>query len=118
MTHNQTLGARGEQLAADHLEALGMEILTRNWRCREGELDIVARDGADLVCVEVKTRSTTSFGHPFEAVTAQKLSRLRRLAALWCQASDASARCIRIDVVSVLDHGAAGPVIEHLRGVN
>lgn len=118
MSHNQTVGARGEQFAAEHLEALGIEVLERNWRCRAGELDIVARDGEQVVCVEVKTRTSLSFGHPFEAVTPQKLARLRRLVTLWCQGVDASPRSIRIDVISVLDRGESGPLIEHLRGVN
>jgi putative endonuclease len=65
-------GKYGERVAAQHLEAAGFEVLDRNWRCPQGELDIVARDGAALVFVEVKTRSSTKFGEPAEAVDRNK----------------------------------------------
>ena len=58
MAHNAELGRRGEQLAVDHLESRGMRVVARNWRCRLGEIDIVARDGSDTVVVEVKTRTS------------------------------------------------------------
>ena len=76
-------GRLGEDLAAAHLVGQGLVVLDRNWRCEIGELDIVARDGDDLVVCEVKTRSTRLFGDPLEAVTAVKAARLRRLAARW-----------------------------------
>ena len=79
MAHNAELGRRGEQLAVDHLEARGMRVIERNWRCRLGEIDLVARDGDDTVFVEVKTRTTADYGHPFESITPVKLARLRRL---------------------------------------
>ena len=79
--HRQRLGARGEQLAADWYTAQGYQVVARNWRCREGELDlVVARDG-ELVFCEVKTRSSDRFGTPAEAVTPAKQRRLRVLAA-------------------------------------
>jgi putative endonuclease len=79
----QRLGARGEQLAADWYVARGYSLVARNWRCREGELDlVVARDG-ELVFCEVKTRSSDRFGAPAEAVTHTKQRRLRQLAAMF-----------------------------------
>ena len=79
--HHQRLGARGEQLAADWYTARGYQVVARNWRCREGELDlVVARDG-ELVFCEVKSRSSDRFGTPAEAVTPAKQRRLRVLAA-------------------------------------
>ena len=118
MAHNAELGRRGEQLAVDHLEARGMAVLERNWRCRLGEIDIVARDGGDLVFIEVKTRSNGDYGHPFEAITPIKLARLRRLAIAWCESSEASAARIRIDAVAVLAPAEAPALIEHLEGIS
>lgn len=111
------LGAWGESLAAHYLESRGLAILDRRWRCREGEIDIVARDGAALVVCEVKTRTSEAFGSPLAAVTPVKLRRLRRLARAWLQAHDAHAPEIRLDVVGILAAGGSRPVIEHLRGV-
>jgi putative endonuclease len=117
MAHNAELGRLGEQLAVDHLLGRGMTVVERNWRCRLGEIDIIARDGVDTVFVEVKTRSTHDFGHPFEAITPLKLARLRRLAAAWCQATDAPVAGIRIDAVAVLAPTEAPAMIEHLEGI-
>ncbi|MGI8793967.1 MAG: YraN family protein [Acidimicrobiales bacterium] len=97
------LGEQGEQAVAEWYEANGYEIVARNWRCREGELDLVVRQGRTFVFCEVKTRSSTAFGSPFEAVTRTKQMRLRRLAARWLE-DDAPvrARDIRFDVAAVL----------------
>jgi putative endonuclease len=97
MAHNTELGRRGEEIAARHLEARGMQVLARNWRCHHGEIDIVAREGRDTVVVEVKTRTSNDYGHPFEAITALKVGRLRRLAAAWCDASRDQVGGVRID---------------------
>lgn len=113
----QALGAYGERLAVDRLVAAGMTILDRNWRCREGEIDIVARDGDALVVCEVKTRSGTGFGSPLEAVTRVKAARLRRLAAGWLATHDVHPASVRIDVVGII-RPARGPAeVEHVRGV-
>jgi putative endonuclease len=117
MAAKDELGRRGEQLAAEHLEAAGMRVVERNWRCPQGEIDLIARDGGELVFVEVKTRSGTGFGHPLEAITVAKLARLRRLAAARCAAHPGRHGLIRIDVVAVLAP-ASGPVaLEHVRRV-
>ena len=72
------LGRYGEEVAAEHLVAAGLTIVARNWRCREGEVDIVALDGDVLVMCEVKTRRGVGFGTPLDAVTPAKAARLRR----------------------------------------
>lgn len=119
----RALGRYGEQLACRYLSDAGFGILDRNWRCARGEIDIVAREDADLVVCEVKTRSGAQFGAPFEAVTRQKLRRLRRLAMLWLDAlpplerSGLSVLAIRIDVVSIVKRGTDTARITHLRGV-
>ena len=86
MAAKDELGARGERIAERHLVRRGLTLLDRNWRCPQGEIDLVLRDGDELVFVEVKTRSSVAFGHPLEAITAAKLARLRRLAGAWCEA--------------------------------
>lgn len=116
MAAKDELGREGEALAARYLEDRGYRILERNWRCRRGELDIVAEHGHDTVFVEVKTRSALGYGHPLEAVTATKRSRLRFLAAAWCHEADRRPASIRIDVVAILLKPGRRPVIEHLSG--
>src|SRR4051812_43106380 len=83
MRAKDALGAYGEQVAARHLEEAGCVLLDRNWRCSEGEIDLVASDGAVLVICEVKTRSSLAYGDPAEAVVGAKAARLRRLAVRW-----------------------------------
>lgn len=119
MANKDELGRRGEELAAQVIERAGMRVLERNWRCPMGEIDIVAEDGDELVLVEVKTRSSTGFGHPFEAITAVKQARLRRLAAAWCDThiQPSGRRGVRIDAIAVLWCGSATPTVEHLKGV-
>jgi putative endonuclease len=113
------LGALGEQLAVDHLTASGLAVLARNWRCRYGELDVIAADTAArvVVFVEVKTRTTDRFGGVAQAVTPEKLRRLRRLAGLWLAGQDTSWAQVRIDVVGVRIGTGPTPVISHLQGV-
>lgn len=111
------LGAQGEQLAARRLAEAGLEVLERNWSCPDGELDIVARDGAVLVFCEVKTRSGRGFGSPFEAVTAAKARRLRRLASRWLSEHGHRYGSVRFDVVGVLCVPGECARVQHVRGV-
>ena len=99
----QALGALGEALAAAWYEANGYEVVARNWRCREGELDLVVRKQRTIVFCEVKTRTTTAFGLPQEAVTHDKRQRIRQLAAIWLQTTPVRPRQIRFDVAAILD---------------
>lgn len=96
------LGARGEALAADWYVAQGYEVLDRNWRCRDGELDLVLRRARTVVFCEVKTRTTDAFGVPAEAVTLTKRRRIRRLAARWLDESPIRPAQVRFDVAAVL----------------
>ena len=93
-------GRIGEDLAAVHLEQQGYVIEDRNWRCAMGELDIVASAGGVTVAVEVKTRRSSRFGLPLEAITAEKLARLRLLAVEWMRAHDRGGR-IRLDAIGI-----------------
>lgn len=112
------IGALGEQLAVDHLATLGMTVLARNWRCRWGELDIIATetDRSALVFVEVKTRTTNEFGGIEEAVTPEKARRLRRLASVWLSEQEVHWPGIRIDVIGVR-LGGRQPELVHLKGI-
>ncbi len=109
------LGRQGEDLAAAHLEDLGLVILARNWRCREGEVDIVATDSERyLVFCEVKTRSGDGFGAPAEAVTQGKRRKLRRLATLFLDQAGLRAVSVRFDVIGVVARPGEPPVLSHI----
>ena len=113
----KALGSYGERMAARYLRDRGLEILACNWRCAVGEVDIVARDGDCLVVCEVKTRRSTTFGSPIEAVTRQKLARLRRLAAVWLADHEGHYADVRVDVIGVLRPRRGACQIEHLVAV-
>ena len=147
MAKKDAVGRYGERVALRHVEARGWQVLDTNWRGTEGELDIVALDGDVLVVVEVKTRSGLGYGHPAEAVTPRKLTRIKRLTGQWLTvfrerlAADrlAAARlqeeagpgspvpvlpdvrtrfgAIRIDVVAVTLQRQGPAVVEHLESV-
>lgn len=115
----RALGAYGERVAERVLTDAGMRILDRNWRCHEGELDIVALDDDCLVFCEVKTRRSGAYGFPAEAVTAVKAARLRRLAGAWLSAHAGRGLwfgSVRIDVIAVTRPPAGAAHVEHLRG--
>lgn len=111
------VGRYGERVALDHLVADGFEVLDRNWRCPEGEIDLVAVDPADgsLVFVEVKTRSSLDYGLPAEAVSWRKARRLRVLAGRWLAEHDRYFASVRFDVVAVLRQPRGAALVEHLR---
>ena len=117
MNAKDELGRTGEQVAVEYLERAGLRILDRNWRSRDGEVDIVASERRVLVVCEVKTRSGTRFGTPLEAVTRHKRARLRRLAAQWLVAHGVLFDEVRIDVIGVLKDKSGEFQIEHVRGV-
>jgi putative endonuclease len=98
----QALGATGEATAAAWYEANGYEVVARNWRCRDGEIDLILRQGPTIVFCEVKTRSSAAFGTPAEAVTRSKQLRLRRLAARWLDEHPARGAALRFDVAAIL----------------
>lgn len=112
----KALGEYGERLAARHLQGQGLAVLDRNWRCRDGEIDVVAADGHTLVVCEVKTRSSTRYGTPMEAITAEKAARLHRLGRSWARAQSRWYDEIRVDVVTVLV-GRGSPTLDHVTGV-
>lgn len=115
MDRRQSLGKRGEDLACAELERRGYVIVDRRFRTRCGELDIVARDGGVLVFVEVRARSGSRFGTPFESVTWQKRQRVSRMAASYLCIKRLSGVACRFDVVAVLERQGT-QTIELVRG--
>ena len=118
---NKAVGKFGEDAACRYLEKLGWQILARNYRySRYAEIDIVAKDNGTIVFVEVKARSTTDFGHPFEAVNYKKLQNIFKAGLAYLKGSSESYKRYRIDIISVL--GKSGtktePKIEHLKDVS
>jgi putative endonuclease len=95
----------GEDAAASVLERSGLRIVDRNFRCADGEIDLVARRGRLLVFCEVKSRRTARWGDPSEAVHHVKQNRLRRLAAAWMTLHRPGDVDVRFDVVSVIVRG-------------
>ncbi len=116
-TRQQT-GVSGEDLAAAFLERRGWLVLARNWRCRYGEIDLIARDpdGALVVC-EVKTRRGLGYGDPLEALTRAKVARLRRLTAEWLHAQDSAVGVVRMDAIGVLMRPDGTATVTHVRGI-
>ena len=115
MRAKDAVGIYGENVAVRHLIEAGLEIVARNWRCAEGEIDIVASERDTLVICEVKTRSSDRYGTPAEAITRRKADRLRRLAYLWLQQHPGGWPEVRFDIVSVLRSPTGAAVVEHVR---
>jgi putative endonuclease len=110
------VGAYGERVAERTLSLIGMEILDRNWRCSEGELDIVARNQQVIVFCEVKTRRSRWFGEPVEAVDAIRIQRLRAAALAWLAANPGQRGELRFDVICVWPQRRGPARVEHLVG--
>jgi len=107
------LGNQGEDIAAAYLSSIGFRIITRNYRNKSGEIDIVAEDKETLVFVEVKTRRSKRFGLPEEAVTLQKQRQIVRAATWYLSHHNMLESPVRFDIVAVLlDCGT--PEINHI----
>ena len=117
MRAKDDLGRRGEEMAASYLSGAGQRVIDRNWRSPDGELDIVSVDGATIVVSEVKTRRSTDYGHPFEAITDAKVRRLHFLGHQWLRDHGMTGSAMRVDAVAVLYGQGRWPVIEYLKGV-
>lgn len=114
----QQLGRQGEQVAVDYLRNLGFSILDRNFRTHRVELDIVAREGQTLVFCEVKTRQSSQYGSPLEAITVQKRNNLRRAALGWLAQHRINTQLMRFDVIGVLYALDGRYTVTHIRGID
>jgi putative endonuclease len=110
--NRRAFGARGEAIAGEWYRARGYTVLDRNWRCREGELDLVLEGPGVVVFCEVKTRSSDAFGIGAEAVTREKQMRIRRLSARWLTEHRRRAGTVRFDVVSILAPRDGKPMVQ------
>lgn len=114
--HNKRLGQTGENIAVRFLEKAGYIILEKNFRySRFSEIDIIAKDKDTIVFVEVKTRTTTRYGHPFEAINHKKLLNIFKAGLAYLQQTSSDYKKYRIDIISVIK--TEPPVIEHLKDV-
>lgn len=113
------LGETGEQYVSDYLMKTGNQILSRNWRIREGELDIVAidRDGL-IIFVEVKTRSSIAFGDPLESISHKRLIRIQRLALAWLATNLKLGNSYRIDTAGVIISRAGEITLDYRKGIS
>ena len=117
MRVKDAVGRFGEDVAVARLIDAGLVVVDRNWRCPDGELDVVAVEGDTAVFVEVKTRSTDHFGDPALAVDHRKAARIHRLAARWlAEHPEITVAELRFDIVSVVRRTADGMTVNHLRG--
>lgn len=115
---NQALGLFGESQVADYRMQQGDEVLDRNWRVHEGEIDLVSLDKAGTFhFIEVKTRSSLAFGHPFEAISQVKLLRMQRLAMGWLVTHDCFGCEYSIDIASVLMNPDGTHSLEYRAGI-
>ena len=110
--NRQDLGKAGEEVASAYLEKNGYTIVTRNYRCKCGEIDIIACQGDYLVFVEVKTRTTASHGHPLEAVTYKKQRQISMVAQYYLAENDLFDTASRFDVVAVTVSRNKRPQVE------
>ena len=116
LNDRQRLGQKGETLAARFLKKLGYHIIVRNYRCRTGEIDIIARDGTTLVFIEVKTRASLTFGTPAMAITVKKQRQISRAAENYLAQNHLFDDSARFDVISVfLPVGCKKNQIDHIK---
>lgn len=110
----RVLGAQGEDAVAQWYGDAGYAVLDRNWRVREGEIDLVVRRDVTIVFCEVKTRRSDAYGSPAEAVTYRKRARIRNLAVRWLSANAVRGDALRFDVASVKPDGRGAWVVDVL----
>lgn len=112
---NKTLGELGEAIAVTFLKGLKYSVVERNFRCKCGEIDIIARDGKTIVFVEVKTRRNTAFGVPQLAVTPFKQRQISKAALTWLAQKKMQDAGARFDVIAIVQPDHAVPQIDHIK---
>jgi len=113
--HTKEIGKRGEDAAAAYLERNGLTVLCRNWRCKSGEIDIIALDEDVLVLVEVKTRRGSRMGIPEESVSLKKQKRIARLTEAYLLSTGTSDLNVRFDVIAIQVVAENRAILRHQR---
>ncbi len=117
-TRNKTIGAFGENAVVEFIRNQGATIVDRNWRVKEGEIDIIAQlDDKRFAFVEVKTRTSIAYGHPLESITLAKAHRLQRLALAWLATHQSLGHEYRIDCAAVIISPNGKVTIEYRKNV-
>ena len=116
LNRRQALGRQGEQIAQEHLRALGYTIVECNWRCKAGELDIIAQDGDTLVFAEVRARTSDSTEPAWQSITSRKRAVLGVLAETYMSERAADPNSLwRIDIIAVAFGRNRAPIVEHVQ---
>lgn len=114
---NKQIGLKGEEIACNYLKKLGWKILEKNFRySKYAEIDIIAKETNTIVFVEVKTRTTSNFGHPFEAINTKKINNIYKATLSYLQSTQERYEDYRIDIISIL--GNPNPKIEHIKNIS
>ncbi len=114
---NKQIGLKGEEIACSYLKKLGWKILEKNFRySKYAEIDIIAKETNTIVFVEVKTRTTSNFGHPFEAINTKKINNIYKAALSYLKSTQERYEDYRIDIISIL--GNSNPKIEHIKNIS
>ena len=114
---NKQIGLKGEEIACNYLKKLGWKILEKNFRySKYAEIDIIAKETNTIVFVEVKTRTTSNFGHPFEAINTKKINNIYKAALSYLKSTQERYEDYRIDIISIL--GNSNPKIEHIKNIS
>ncbi len=107
------VGNRGESLAEDYIKRKGYKIIHRNYRCKLGEIDIIAKDGDTIVFIEVRTKQNENFGSPQDSVTSTKISKISKTALNFIQEKNLSGYSYRFDFIAIT-FSQGKPNIEHI----
>ena len=114
---NKQIGVNGEHIACEYLKKLGWKILEKNFRySKYAEIDIIAKESNTIVFIEVKTRTTSNFGHPFEAINTKKINNIYKATLSYLQSTQERYEDYRIDIISIL--GNPNPKIEHIKNIS
>jgi putative endonuclease len=114
--YKKNLGNKGEAMASDYLKGIGYEILDKNYRKREGEIDIIAKKDEEIVFIEVKTRRNSNFGYPEEAVDEKKIEKITDVANMWLEEKEKFDNPWRIDIIAI-ELDVDPPEITHIKNI-
>ena len=114
MNRNIIIGKKGEELACEYLKRKRYKIIERNWHySKNAEIDIIADDNGTLVFIEVKTRTTLNYGHPFESITQSKIQKIYKGILGYLNQIDKKYKSYRFDGIAII--GLENPSVEHIK---